>query len=254
MSADINEIVQAKLAELVDSGKVEEIIEAKLTKTIDDAMGDVFNSWSDFGKELKKNVIDDLNVNLNEINFSEYSRVVLNMTEGILNSHVTEMAGEKLQKQLNDLFQEPPASINFSEIIKAYIEDNHSDDPCSCDEAEHICLIFEQRDSASLVKDFLYVGLHPNGQRKHFSNEKIKSYYECNLALGFRLDSEESDCKTGRLWRVMDREHNDNAFMPTCMRGTSRLLYQLYCAGSKIVFDKGLDTDDYDLYYPGRDY
>jgi hypothetical protein len=240
---DFSNAVNEAMGEMISDGTVENIIKKKLGKTVEDIIEDQLRSYSDFGKALKDKIHDELKVDLKDVTFTEYNKTILNLIEGILNNAVTGEAKKKFTEDLEELFKAPPTEIKLSEVIKMYIEEQ--DEEFDRDGAERIALIMENKRDK-----WIGIGLNPKNTKSSYgrgAGEEITSWHDCNLYISVLLDDENS----GKLRFAYDRDGlQPLKYMPTCLSGTARLLYQLYCAGSKIVFDEGFDPDNYDIYYP----
>ncbi len=240
--ADFNDSVKSALEAMTQDGSIDEIIKKELSKTVQSIVSDQLRSYSEFGKALEAKISSELSIDLSTVNFSEYNQTILNLIQGNLNNAVTEDAAKKLNSDIEKLFGAPPKEIKFSEIIEKYKNENNDYER---DEAEKIALIIEEKQHGNIR-----IGLNPKNT-KGYSDEEINSWHDCEIYLSVRLDKE--DGKKGKLSYTSDKSGlTPHQFMPTCLHGTSRLLYQLYCAGSTLIFDEGVDSEDYDVHYPNQ--
>ncbi|MGD9172157.1 MAG: hypothetical protein PVI97_19225 [Candidatus Thiodiazotropha sp.] len=236
---DFNTAVQAAMKKLTENGSIEAVIEKQLLETVKNIVHDQLRSYSDFGKALKQKIDDELRIDLQHITFSEYNQVVLNLVQGQLNNAVTGEAHQKLKDDLDELLETPPKEIRLSDVIDKYKEESSEFDR---DGAERITLIIEPKEYGQIA-----IALHPK-TTKGYRDERISSWTDCDFFMSIRVD--DHDDTRGRLTRTHDRTGlKPHQFMPTCMHGLSRLMYQMYCAGSLLILDQGLEADDYDLYY-----
>ncbi len=240
---DLEKAVNESISQLIADGTVENIITEKLKKTVDSIVNDCLSSYSDFGKALKEKITKEMKVNLDNVSFSEYNKTILNLVEGIMNKHTTEQVESNLRKQMIKLFGEPPEEIKFSKLVEMYVEESR--DGSDREDDERIALLIEQKDK------WITVSMNPKTTHG-YKKEYINSWHNCDLVINLSNFDEEK--KTAKLsWTYDQSGLKPHQFMPTCLHGTSRLLYQMYCAGSTIIFDEGLDPDNYDIYY-GEDY
>lgn len=245
---DLSNAVAGAMAEMIKDGSVEEIIKIKLKKTVDDIIDDQLRSYSDFGKALKEKIHGDLKVNLENVTFAEYNKTIITLVEGIVNKAVTEDARGKLAADLEKLFKAPPKEIKLSEIVTMYVGEQGDDfDP---DRGEYVGLIIEKRGHRSVM-----VGLNPKNMKRGKSygtpDVEIETWQDCDLCMSFYMDKENEG--VGALSHSYDRTGlSPHQFMPTAMSGVARLMYQLYCAGSKIIFDDGFEAGDYDTSLPDQ--
>ena len=234
--------VQSALGNIIGSGEIEQIIEGQLKKTIESIVSDQLRAYSDFGKALEKKIHEDLKYDLNNISFAEHNKTVLNMIEGLVNQSVTESAREKFKEDIQKLFGPAPERVTLTEIIDKFKEENA--DECGCSNPERIGLIIEEKEYG-----YIGVGLHPE-HTKGYRNEMISSWQDCELYLSVNMDKSKEN--EGILSYTADNSSlRAHAFMPTCLHGVSRLLYQMYCKGSVFVFDQGVYAEGYDTFYNG---
>lgn len=240
---DIVELVQDSVSKIATSGTLDKIIEDALTETVKSIVSNQLRSYSEFGKALQAKIEADLTVDLSRVSFVEYNKVVLNLIEGAVNNAITSDAAAKLKSDVEALFGAPPKSIKLSELIAKYIEESRDES----DGAEYIGLIIERKDG--VLRDSVGLGLHPTNKKnkyRHMDGD-VDSWHDCDIYFSIRLDKDTDQANTGTLSYTWDKSGvQPHAFMPTCLHGTSRLLYQMYCAGSKIEFDQGFNADDYD--------
>ena len=237
---DLQKAVETAMVSLNETGAIEKMIEAQLADTIKSIVNDQLRSYSDFGKKLKEKIQKELCIDLHKVTFEEYNQTVLNLVEGQLNNVVTGEAQEKLKRDLSELFRKTPKEITLSQVIEKFMEESVEYDR---DSAKKIALIIERKKYGSIG-----IALHPKGT-KGYKEEDITSWTDCDLFMTVTPEDDDDDTRC-KLDYTNDRSSlRPHEFMPTCLRGTSRLLYQLYCAGSTLVLDKGLDPEDYDIYY-----
>ena len=240
---DLKKAVNETLNSLIDSDKINQIIEKQLTETIESIVKDQLRSYSNFGKALSAKIDESLSFDLNDFTFPEYHKVVLNLVEGALNNAVTGQAQEQLKKDLNEMFAPVPKEIKLSSLIQKFIDEYAQE--YERDDADNIGLLISESEHG-----YVTVALHPKDKKTSYrSSEDISSWQDCDLVLNIRISKD--DPKRGVLSHTYDRTGlKPHQFMPTCLHGVSRLMYQMYCAKSEIVFDCGLNSDDYETYYP----
>lgn len=248
---DLKNAVNESMQKIISDGSVEKMIEEKLKKTVNDIIDSQLSSYSDFGKKLQEKIKTGLSVSFDKVSFPEYNQTILRLVEGIVNNAVTDETQKKFKEDLLKLFGKPPAEIKLSELIEKYIEEN-KDDEFEREEAERIALIITPKD----IDKYYTVALNPTDTKRGFSridSSTIHEWTDCKFYMSVRLEDNSSD--RGKLSWINDKDGlKSHQFMPTCLHGFSRLLYQMYCAGSTIVFDQGFDADDYDTYYPEDTY
>ncbi|MED1659524.1 hypothetical protein [Bacillus licheniformis] len=100
---DLNLIINDTLTELKDQGYVEKIVRKQLEETIQDIIKDSFKSWSDFGKELKQQVQDQIQFNLESLDIPSYNQVIVNIIRDELERSVHEEGGRRIQESIRDI-------------------------------------------------------------------------------------------------------------------------------------------------------
>ena len=251
--SDISTAVNKAMEEIVNNGTVETIIKNKLEKTVESAIDDALRSYSDFGKALSEQISESLCVDVKKVSLEQHTDALLKMMEGAVNQHVHEAAQEKVKRQINELFEPPPQNITLQELINQYIEDNR--DEAARDGHDCCALIIEESDY-----DFIYVGLNPStkkGSRYSFSSsdEFVSNVSDCELQLHFNKEDKESD-KLKISWISYGgyKRETTASFLPTIYHGFSRLLFQMYIAGTTINLEHGIYAENYETYYPEHRY
>ena len=242
------DVVNTTMQEMINDGRFEAIIESKLEKTIEEAINEVFRSHSDFGKDLTKHIKDSLKVEMSNVNLQEYGHTVLKMVEGLVNKHVQESAQGKLLKQLNELFDTPPALITLEQLLEDFkLDEVDHAHACACD----CCgLVIE-----SSEHKYVLVGFNPSVGKSiyknhDFSNQTIEKVRDCEIQLHFEKQSELYKIKWVNFGGY--RHLNTQYFMPTLLHGTARRLFQMYCSGTMVSINS-LNAEDYETAYSSVD-
>lgn len=233
---DLQNAVTDAMSTMVTDGTVKKIIRAKLEKTIEDAIDDQLRTYSDFGKALKKKLSDELSINLDQVSFAEHNHTALKLVESLVNKHSAELYTTKMAKELEKLFEKAPESISLQALINEFkngVEYGETSD-------EQMTLIIEDHQDG-------YVSIGFSKESSAGYKSSIEKAYQCELYM--LIDSRDG---TLRRFSEQDRNRNDsNHWLPTSFYGLARKLFQLYCAGTTITFDKHgpFDADYYDTCY-----
>lgn len=244
---DFSNAVNNAMQAMIDSGKVEEIIKTKVEKTVEEAISDALKSYSDFGKDLSKHVKESLKVEVANVNLQEYGQAVLKMVEGLVNKHVQQSAQAQLMEQFTELFKSPPSQLTLQQIIDTYKEGE--EDEAHRDGNEYCGLVIEESSYG-----YIYVGLNPADMKVKYgsyttSKERVDKVNDCEIQLHFKKPVNGGDLRE-LAWVSFGgyRQEDSKCFMPTNLSGMARKLYQMYCAGTKIVIDS-IHADDYERAY-----
>jgi hypothetical protein len=224
---DLNKMVNDSLAKIEAEGFVEKVVEKQLKSTIEIIIDDLFRSYSDFGKNLKKEIESQLNINLKELKLSGYNVLVLNTVKEKLDEALHLQGVEKMQDALNEIFNDTKKEYKLSEIINAFKQDVLSDDSA-----------YEGNEISFHVEKWSY-GVHIA-----FDKDSDKGRYSCDYQIG--IDS------NGKMTRAdIDGKKFDNKIIMGGLYGFDETLFKIYASGAKVIID---DNDvDIEYGYSGED-
>lgn len=215
---DLNKLVNESLAKIEQEGFVQVTVEKQLKKTIESIVDDLFRSYSDFGKNLKKEVESHLNVDLKRLNLAGYNLMVLNAVQEELDKLVHTQGIEKIKDSLTELLSEVPKEYKLSELIEEFKKDVLSDDS---DYSGKEISFHVKREYGSI-----YIS---------FDRDDDKSEYRCQYRIWADKDGSITTIK------INDKEFNNQVIMGG-LWGFDRTLFKIYSAGIKIIIDDG-DVD-----------
>lgn len=233
---ELQQVVNESIQAMIDDGTVEKIIKDKLHDTIKSAIDSAMRSYSDFGKALEKHIETSLSVDFSNVNLDEYNHTIKGLIEGIVNKHYIAEARDKLAKQLEELFEPAPAEISLDDLIARFKKEN--DDDAAGDHIERIGLIITSERDGHIT-----VGLskEPPKERSSYLSSTRSEHPE--LAYEHRLYIRDGELR----WCHLEGDRG-NSFMPTTLYGFARVLFQMYCQGTRITV-RSTDADDYDTTY-----
>jgi hypothetical protein len=215
---DLNKMVNDSLVKIEAEGYVEKAVEKRLKETITSIVDDLFRSYSDFGKNLEKEVKATLNINLKKLDLTGYNVMVLNAVQEELDKVVHMQGVEKIKESLAKLLSETQKEYKLSELINEFKEDVLSDD--SDYGGREISFHVDRRYSS------IYIA---------FDKDDDKSEYSCQYRIC--ADSEGSVSSVN-----IDGKKFDNKVIMGGLYGFDKTLFKIYAAGAKIIIDDG-DVD-----------
>ena len=119
----MEKLINEKIKELTESGKLDEIVTKEATKFIQSIINDVLTSYGEVGKAFKEKVQSAILGNLTKLDFVQYSKSLTDLIEAELNKSVVEIgiapAREMIQSFIGDLEKK---EWKLSEIIEQYKE------------------------------------------------------------------------------------------------------------------------------------
>lgn len=218
---DLNKLVNDSLAKIEQEGFVQKVVEKQLKNTVESIVDDLFRSYSDFGKNLKKEVESQLNINLKELKLSGYNVLVLNTVKEKLDEALHLQGVEKMQDALNEIFNNTKKEYKLSEIINEFKQDVLSDD--SDYEGNEISFHIEKWS----------LGFHIT-----FDKDSGKGRYCCDYQIS--IDSD------GKITRAdIDGKKFDNKVIMGGLYGFDETLFKIYASGAKVI----IDDNDVDIEY-----
>lgn len=230
---DLNKIVNDTLVKLEEEQFVETVVKKRLEKTITEIVDDTFREWSDFGKNLKSYIEENLNVDLNKLGIDGYNTLALKAIQEELDKVITTQGIEKIKEVTREMLSDVKAEYTLSEIIEALKEDN------SKEEYE-----FDEDDTIAIIID----GEEDGYKHIYLSEEEPTSRY--GSVSKYDYDYQIDIDRQGKPYSIkLKNEKIDTKKILGGLYGLDRLLFKIYSSGAKIILDNGLDPDDYDIYY-----
>lgn len=115
---DLNKIVNDTLVKLEKEQFVETVVKKRLEKTITEIVDDTFREWSDFGKNLKEYIRENLNVNLESLGLEGYNSLALAAIKEELDKCITIQGIEKIKETTKEILSDVKPEYTLSEIIE----------------------------------------------------------------------------------------------------------------------------------------
>lgn len=224
---DLNKIVNDSLVKLEEEKFVEGVVKKRLEKTITDIVDDIFREYSDFGKNLKEHVEENLKIDLSNLGIEGYNTCVLAAIKEQLDKTITVQGIEKIKKTTEEMLQDVKDEYTLSELIEK-LKDEDYRDKWEHDEDDKVALIIEDA---------------RNGYKHiYLSEEEESSRYSYDYQIS--IDKEGKPYSI----RIKGDEINTKKILGG-LYGLDELLFKIYAHGSKIVLDQGEDPEDYDIYF-----
>ncbi len=228
---DLNKIVNETLVNLEKEKFVETIVEKRIKQTIESVIGDIFDSWSSFGKSLKKHIEENMNMNFDSLGLEGYNQLILAVIKERLESTIKVKGLEKIKESIDEMLSDVKSEYTLTEIIEKAKEDTAKED-YERDYDEKVNLIIEK-------SCYGYIHIY-------LDNKDEKPYgkwdYSCSLALD----------KEGKAYSIkLNGKEIDSKKIMGGLYGLDNLLFKIYASGAKIILDQGEEAEDYEeiLYY-----
>lgn len=118
---DLQKIAIEKIKKFEESGKIEKIFAERLEKTFEQVIDDCLDSWSDFGKELKEILKEELKINRKDLDLKSYNEILSNYIGSELKSKLETTGLNKLSLFLDDkVLGVTNGEIEFQELIDQF--------------------------------------------------------------------------------------------------------------------------------------
>ena len=125
INTDIAALAAEALANATAPEKVREIVEREIGKTVEEAIKQSVRSYSPFGRALEKKLEEAMGIN--DLNLPSYGQMLTDLVQRLVQKHVSDLIGARLEEDLTDILKIAPKTIKLSEITSKMLE-NHSDD------------------------------------------------------------------------------------------------------------------------------
>lgn len=223
---DLNKMVMNSLSKMESEGQIQKIVDKYVAKTIESAVNDAFGSWSNFSKNLKKQVEEKLQVNFGELDLTSYNTLIMKVVKEKLDDSIATEGVKRINESIDSLLSAAKPEYKLSELVKEMSEEVDTSD-MGYEEYHEMTMHID--DSFSLSK---IIALDPDPD---------KSEYDCKYR--FWVEN-----KTGKVKNIQIREdsyitsrevHEFDA--RAIMRGLSGLeetLFKIYANGSKVIVDE----------------
>ncbi|TMN38827.1 hypothetical protein [Pseudoalteromonas sp. S2755] len=219
------------LSERIQAGALEKAIATQVDNLIEDTAKDVFRSYSEFGKEIKKQFTNAIMPCLKDLDdLPTYHNFVANRLKAAAQKFYDERLSTLLEQELAEITSELPETVTLSWFLERVIK--------STDEEYEgeITLIIEEPSWSS--------GNSFSSLKVYIDKEADKSSSECEYDLHL------SKCEeTGNYEILGIRISGDN---PKNQLSIGRLynfekaLFNVYAMKGQIVLDKGIYAHDYE--------
>ncbi|MBG9882818.1 hypothetical protein KY998_10810 [Bacillus paralicheniformis] len=223
---NLNQMVNESLKNIEEEGFVQATVEKKMKQTMESIIDDIFSSWSNFGKNLKEHIQQELKVNLDELKLEAYNHMILNVVKEKMDEAIHVQGTEKIKKQLDYLLSDTKTEYKLSEIIERM-----KDKAMEWDSDEYYDRQISLHVEKASVLSFVY-----------FDKEEYKEKYECQYKLSIDNEGRLNSC------RIDDKEF-DNKVIMGGLHGVDELLFKIYTTGAKVL----LDENDISVYFPSED-
>lgn len=231
---DLKEQTDQALTKLHTEGKIQAIIEKQLTETISRCIDDALSSYSEFGKDLKAVLKEQLTLDPKSLHLAQYNLVIAKTIQDRMDKHLIKTGVEHMQSLIDGILVNPPAEYKLSKIIEEMIEEHQED--ANEKRWERPTVIIENSSYGS--------------QHIYLDPEEDKEKYRCKYQVSVSLDAKDKEA-----YGVKFDDWGDDAFERKLFvrnfSGIERILFHLYAKQSTLLVD--FKEGERSFYYAGRD-
>jgi hypothetical protein len=226
---DIKKMMVLAFEEIGSKGVIKEVFEKKIRETIERIIGDLFSSYSEFGKSLEKKLGEKIAINLEEIDIPMYNVMIENyirdQTTAVMNEQHKKLIDERLSKILAE---EVKREWKLSEIVSEVVEKNAE----SAQENgwDQVSLHIEKCSSLTFIR----IDPEPN-----------KEKYQC--CIDICIDNKNGSINSAEVGEYNTKNFTKDKFLVR-LHNVELLIFRLYSQGCKIIIDEGECEDA--SYYP----
>lgn len=135
MNESLNKTIQQAIVEAINPEAIVSIFQKQIQSTTESIARDMFSQWNtDFSKQLKEIMSEQLKINLSGISFAEYNHNIKVAIENQLKNEIRDTQLKMVQDVVDSIMLLSPKTIKLSEIEKEWVKywlEEHSDS-CSC--------------------------------------------------------------------------------------------------------------------------
>ena len=208
-------MVMNSLENMESGGKVQEIVDKHVANTIESIIDDTFGRWSDFSKNLKKQVEEKLQISFENLDLATYNQVVLNVIQGELERLVHEEGAKRIQKSIQEVLGTSKEEYKLSELIKEIVEQDCELDELDYDDYKEITVIIENKYGSKYI---------------YIDTEEDVKWYQCKYEIVL-----DKDLTVNRA-EIADKSF-DNKVIMGGLYGADATIFKMWTRKSKLIID-----------------
>lgn len=233
---ELEKIIADRFKTFEESGKIQEIIDTQLENTTRSAIRGIFD-W-DLEKQIKEALKDKLQINFGSLDIEPYMTTVCDKVCQMVKMSVEDSIYDKTSQYLNEILGCDKQEFKMSEIVSDLMDGKDFEDG-----DKEITLIIQTEKST-------YTYLKPEDRYHVWLDEEA--------------DVNKEDCKyhfvaneNGTMNYIFAKKESwaSAEWINTrCNDMIQKALFSAQFRGTKIIFDKGYDADDYNICESEYDY
>ncbi|WP_411501415.1 hypothetical protein [Bacillus thuringiensis] len=226
---DLNLMINDSLEKLKSERYVENIVKKQLEETIKDVVSRSLESYSDFGKALKEQVKEQLQINLSELDIPSYNHFIVTTIQEHFNAVLHEQGVNRMKEQLDELLLQSKEEYKLSELMKELVKEIEDLNEIGYDEYHEMSMHIEPG-------YFTYI---------YFDAESEKDKYDCKYEICVNKESnvvEHIKIRERNRYSMGAKEFKEKAFDTRTIMGgfygMEQTLFKMYARKAKLVIDE----------------
>lgn len=231
---NINQEIQKATDAFIEE-KLPAMVSTKVEKMVDGILDDIFRSYSDTAKNIKRKIEEGLDINLQEFGLVDYNALISKAIAKRLDTLVSEEAIKPVMAVVDDIVGfVSKKEIKLSEIHEMVIQvakDGYSDE-----QSGEISFFVEENDRY----DWLTVTI----------DEEKKKKEDC--AISFIISTTGSRAHLIFSFHAGDYKHKKSEITPARMvmlRNIELKIFRLYAAGVKVIVDETYFDNEWNKFH-----
>ena len=222
----IQEIVNNKVAEMVEGGAIQEKIEACIDKAINESIESQFRSYGHIQKQIEESLKTGLAVNMDDLPFETYNEQMLVIIKQKMGEFFKDSASERFIKEMEKILDPAPKEMSINDFIEKVVEFWKTDEPWDSDDLDECATVEVEDHSEGCINLKMW-------------KQKMSTY-----SLSSRENPEDLHLFiiNGKI-----RINHKVGYNPTCFMEHEAFIFKLYAAETILTGLDEFDPDDCDL-------
>lgn len=221
---EIQDIVNAKVLEMAQSGDIQKQVEGGVQRAINKAIETQFESYGNITKQLNKALDENLKVDESRINIPCFTAVMTEVVNSTINEFFKGQAADKLHELMDKKLSPLPDEMSLVEFVNLICKEWYVDDWDSRDDVDDYATVEFKKSEYSWY------------DLKIWKKEEGRPLGRCNSC-----DLNLTISKDGKL------QGRHGSTDPYYLFNVDALIFKAYAQGIKFTGVESFDADDCDL-------
>lgn len=234
---DLNVLAMNAMRKMEQEGKLQDMITKQVESTMQEVVKDLFGKWSDFSKNMKKEIEEQLKINFKDLNLSTYNELIMQAVAESINDEIAVEGVARIQENIKNLVGSTKDEYKLSELVKEMMYEVDRSE-IGFEEMHEMTVDIDTDFSLSTI-----ISMDPDNDVTDY-NCKYRFWVSKDTGLVHNIEINEKH-RTGK--RSIS-DFDARAIMRG-MHGVEKILFQMYARGSKLI----IDEDDLEVEIHGSD-